>query len=139
MLKICGPSIYKPLEITFKSCLESRIFAVEWKKSKCCSSLQKDDKQSLKNYRPISFLSIWKNNHLIFTNESGFKPRDLVSITFYQLAMELNALFEMRDMKFLDVFLDVSKAFDDKVRHEGLIFKFEQNGISRKCLRLMKN
>ena len=32
MLKICGPSICKPLEIIFKSCLESGIFP-EWEKA----------------------------------------------------------------------------------------------------------
>ena len=33
MLKICGPSICKPLEFIFKSCLESGIFPLEWKKA----------------------------------------------------------------------------------------------------------
>ena len=33
MLKICEPSICKPLEIIFKSCLESGIFPLEWKKA----------------------------------------------------------------------------------------------------------
>ena len=33
MLKIYGPSIRKPLEIIFKSCLESGIFPREWKKA----------------------------------------------------------------------------------------------------------
>ena len=36
------------------------------------------------------------------------------------------------------VFLDISKAYD-KVWHEGRIFKFEQNGISGKLLRLIKD
>ena len=33
MLKICGPSICKPLEMIFKSFLESGIFPLEWKKA----------------------------------------------------------------------------------------------------------
>ena len=33
MLKICGPSICKPLDISFKSCLESGIFPLQWKKA----------------------------------------------------------------------------------------------------------
>ena len=33
MLKICGPSICKPLEMISKSCLESGIFPLEWKKA----------------------------------------------------------------------------------------------------------
>ena len=32
MLKICGRSMCKPFEIIFKSCLESGIFPLEWKK-----------------------------------------------------------------------------------------------------------
>ena len=36
------------------------------------------------------------------------------------------------------VFLDISKTFD-KVWHEGLIFKLEQNGMSGKLLRLIKD
>ena len=33
MLKICGDSILKPLGLTFKSCLESGRFPIEWKKA----------------------------------------------------------------------------------------------------------
>ena len=32
MVKICGPSIYKPLEIIFNQCLETGVFPSEWKK-----------------------------------------------------------------------------------------------------------
>ena len=32
MLKICGSSIYKPLEMIFKQCIETGFFPSEWKK-----------------------------------------------------------------------------------------------------------
>ena len=32
MFKVCGPSIYKPLEIIFNQCLETGVFPSEWKK-----------------------------------------------------------------------------------------------------------
>ena len=36
MLKICGSSIFKPLEIISESYFENRIFPLERKNSKCC-------------------------------------------------------------------------------------------------------
>ena len=33
MLKICGGSILKPLELIFKSCLENGKFLIKWKKA----------------------------------------------------------------------------------------------------------
>ena len=33
MLKICGSSIYKPLEMIFKQCIETSVFPSEWKKA----------------------------------------------------------------------------------------------------------
>ena len=102
MLKICEPSIRKPLEIILKSCLENGIFPLEWKKANIVPIQKENDKQSLANYRPISLLPIcgkiferllynkmfnfFITNHLISTNQSGFKPGDscinqLLSIT----------------------------------------------------------
>ena len=79
---------YVPLEIIFKSYLESGIFPLEWKKAGVVP-VNQNDKQSLANYQPIWLLSIcgkiferllynemfdfFITNHLIFTNQSGFK------------------------------------------------------------------
>ena len=55
MLKICGSSIYKPLEMIFKQCIETSVFPSEWKKVNIVPIHKKGDKQTLKNYRPVSF------------------------------------------------------------------------------------
>ena len=102
MLKICGSSIYKPLAIIFKQCVDTGIFPSEWKKGNIVPIHKKDEKQTLKNYRPVSLLLIcgkvivrltfnemftfFIENELISSNQSGFKPGDscvnqLVSIT----------------------------------------------------------
>ena len=59
MLKICGSSIYKPLEIIFKQCIETGIFPSEWKKANVVPIHKKGDKQTLENYRPVSLLPIY--------------------------------------------------------------------------------
>ena len=62
MLKICGSAIYKPLPIIFEQCVDTGIFPSEWKKRDIVPIHQKSDKQTLKNYRPVSLLPICKKN-----------------------------------------------------------------------------
>ena len=102
MLKICGSSACKPLQIIDKSCLDREKFPQESKKANIVPVHKKNDKQLLKNYRPISLLPICgkiferilynslfdflNQNDLISPAQSGFKPGDscinqLLSIT----------------------------------------------------------
>ena len=78
-------------------------------------------------------------NNLITKNQSGFRPGDSTTSQLLYLVDEIHKAFE--DPKSLEVravFPDISKAFD-KVWHDGLIFKLEQNGISGSLLKLFKN
>ena len=92
MLKLCGESIYKPLNLIFKSCLKTCQFPQDWKKANVVTVFKKGGKQFLKNYRPISLVTIigkfferllynqmfeiFVRNDLISQNHSGFKPGD---------------------------------------------------------------
>ena len=58
MLKICGDSICKPLNISFKNCLRTGKFPLEWKKANIVPIHKKGDKQTVKNYRPVSLFPI---------------------------------------------------------------------------------
>ena len=76
------------------------------------------------------------DNGLISANQSGFKPGDscinqLLSIT-HNIYKSFDNGYEVRG-----VFPDISKAFD-KVWHDGLIFKLQENRISGKLLKVLK-
>ena len=58
MLKLCGDSICKSLELIFKTCLRNGRFPLEWKKANVVPFHKKGDKQTIKNYLPVSLLPI---------------------------------------------------------------------------------
>ena len=58
MLKTCGNSIYKPLQLIFRSCIENGKFPFEWKN--VVPVHKKGNKQTLEDYRPVSLSSnLW--------------------------------------------------------------------------------
>ena len=58
MLKLCGEAICRPLNIIFKTCLNTGKFPSEWKKGNVVPIYKKDDKQNVNNYCPVSLLPI---------------------------------------------------------------------------------
>ena len=116
--------------------MESDIFPSQWRMANVVPAYKRDDKQNVKNYRPVSLLPIFGKdferliysemysffieNDLISANQSGFKQSDscinqLLSIT-HEIYQSLDQGYEVRG-----VFLDISKEFD-KVWHKGLLF-----------------
>ena len=128
-------------------------FRLNGKKGNIVPCYKKGNKQNIKNYRPVSLLpihgkfferlifnemfSFFLANNLLAPNQSGFKPggsciNQLLSIT-NEIYSSFDDGFEVRS-----VFLDISKAFD-KVWHEGIIFKLQQNGISDDLLNILSD
>lgn len=58
MIKICGESIIKPLQMTFKSCIQNPTFPDEQKKANIDPIHKTGEKEEFKNYRPVSLLLI---------------------------------------------------------------------------------
>ena len=81
MLKLCGESIYKPLNIIFKSCLKTGQFPSEWKKANVVPVFKKGDKKSVKNYCPISLPITGKIFERLLYNQmfEFFIRNDLIS------------------------------------------------------------
>ena len=151
MLKICQQSICKPLLIIFKNCVRTGKFPTTWKKANVVPIHKKGDKQTLKNYRPISLLpicgkiferllynrlySFLDSNSLLSSKQSGFRPGDSC---INQLLSITHGIYQSYDdgLETRGVFLDISKAFD-RVWHEGLIYKLKRNGIDSNFLNIL--
>ena len=143
MIKICDKSLLKPLTILFQNSMKSSCYPFIWKRSNIIPLHKKNDKQLVKNYRPISLLPIFgkifekiifdrlynflSQEELLNPNQSGFRPSDSC---VNQLIAITHEIFEAFDC--------ISKAFD-KVWHEGLLYKLKSMGVSGELYNLLEN
>ena len=149
MLLLCDNSVVLPLKIIFQNILVSSSYPAMWKRANVVPIFKKGDKQLIKNYRPISLLPICgkifekitfnnlynylNTKNLITKNQSGFRPGDSTTNQLLYLVNEIHKAFD--DPKYLEV----RAVFFDKVWHDGLLFKLNQNGISGGLLKLFEN
>ena len=82
-------------------------------------------------------LKFFTSNNLISPNQSGFKPWDSCINQLLSITHELYKSFD-DGLQVRGIFLDISKAFNE-VWHEGLKFKFRQNGISGDLLQILSD
>ena len=155
LIKICGISICRPLEIIFSNCISQGVFPDYWKRANVVPVHKKNEKYLVKNYRPISLLPIFSkiferlifnslynyliSNNLLSTHQSGFKPGDSCTNQLLSITHLINSSFDNHEsLEVRGVFLDMSKAFD-RVWHEGLIYKLKTLGITGKFLMLLES
>ena len=82
--------------------------------------------------------SFFSENDLISPKQSRFRPGDSCTNQLLSIAHKILSAFddclEVRG----GVFVDICKAFD-RVWHEGLFFKLQENGISGELITLIKD
>ena len=116
MMQKCENSIILPLAIIFKTALNSGIYPDQWKKANVVAVHEKDSKNLLKSYRPISLLRIFGKifekciydalyiyfelNSIFFPCQSGFCKED--SCVSQLLAITHN-IFSNFDATILDI------------------------------------
>ena len=143
MMKMFDDSIAHPLFKIYKTCIRKNYFPKKWKMANVVPVYKKNEKNIVKNYRPISLLPICGkifeklifsslytyifSNGFISDKQSGYRRNDstvkqLISIT-HDIHKAFNDGHELRA-----AFLDISKAFDS-VWHDGLIYKLKKIGI----------
>ena len=155
MLLLCDETVTLPLRIIYSNILKTGTYPDTWKVANVTPVIKKQNKQLIKNYRPISLLPICgkilekiifnhlytylTSNNLITKNQAGFRPGDSTTNQLLDLVDTIHRSFEATpSLDVRAIFLDISKAFD-KVWHEGLIFKLKQNGVSGNLLKLFIN
>ena len=76
---------------------------------------------------------------MLTPHQSGFRPNDSCIYQLISIVHNIYADFDHNpSLEVRGNFLDISKAFD-KVWHEGLLYKLESLGISRKLLNLFRS
>ena len=154
LLKEAASILKYPLCSTlFNLSLTLSTFPSEWKYGNVTPVFKKDCPSNLKNYRPISLISILAkvmerlvykhiynyliDNNLITSHQSGFTPGDSAVNQLLYITNEFGrALDEGKEVRV--VFCDISKAFD-RVWHKGLLRKLESIGIRGSLLSWVKN
>ena len=145
MIKLCSKSIVRPLKLIFDSAISSGYFPDSWKKGNIVPVHKKENKNLLKNYRPISLLPIFgkifekiiydslftffHENNLLSENQSGFRSGDSCISQLLAITHDIFKCFDGNpSLETRGVFLDMFKAFD-KVWHDGLLFKLKCYGV----------
>ena len=110
IIQICGKSIALPLKLPFKTAFKEKKFPDIWKLANVVLFHKKEEKNLLKNYRPITLLPIFTkiferaiynslfnhfvSNKLFTPSQSGFLPVDSCIVQLLSIIHEIQISFD---------------------------------------------
>ena len=139
LLKQCSLSLYRPLHYLFSLSLSQSYLPLEWRTHLIKTVFKSGDKNSIKNYRPISLLPVVSKvlGKLVYNRIVDFISSSISSSqygflrgrsTLQQLLVFFNTIFSS-PFPIDVVYLDFRKAFDS-VTHNELLLKLWKFGIT---------
>ena len=153
IIQMFGQSISKPLFIIYSNCIKQSYFPKNWKMGNVIPVHKKNEKNLMKNYRPISLLPICGklfeklifdnlynyvfSNNFISDKQSGYRRGDSTVKQLISITHEIHKAFDNKN-EIRAVFLDISKAFDT-VWHEGLVHKLKRIGIEGEMIGILNS
>lgn len=150
-VKRCASALVDPLSIIYQNSIDEGKFPSLWKKARVVPIFKNGDRKDIKNYRPVSILSIfskifesllspfltWPMKSVITHHQHGFvKNRSTMS----NLATFVNNISNSMDNNYqVDcIYTDLAKAFD-VVDHNILMNKLQGYGFNENLLKLLHN
>ena len=151
VVKDCKAVFAGPLTYIFKLSLRTCTFPDEWKLVKISPILKSGDNTCIKNYRPISLMSVFSKvfeivlhnmlfpllKSIIVSNQHGFYPgrSTLTNLSCFSqyVADKLDTRHQVDC-----VYLDISKAFD-RILHSRLISKLSYYGFSENIIKFFES
>lgn len=128
IVKQCTHVIKKPLTHIYNTSFMTCVFPDKWKSAKVKPLYKKEEKQNIKNYRPISILSVFSKilKKLMFNRITAFLD-DTKSLTGAQNGFRKGKCIETVIQSFIEhtqetldkrtqatgIFIDLSKAYDN--------------------------
>ncbi|MDR2880067.1 MAG: reverse transcriptase family protein, partial [Fusobacteriales bacterium] len=143
LIKKCIRLIKKPLAHIFNLSLSLGVFPDDWKTAKVIPIYKKGDRKDMKNYRPISIISVFakllerllckrlmsffQEYGVLTESQYGFRKGKCIEIAVQSFIEKIQEALD-KGVYSVGIFIDLTKAYDT-LNHKVLLEKLSSYGI----------